>query len=357
MVFPSSDLSSSVPTAITRGGGRGSFSNTHGRRSTRTRGTTTATSTGTGGTLKAAAAYNTTGLGNTSKFTKSPRSSTGRNVVGGKHGSISGSNSSITNRDGPIERVVRKWVCVDRAPVGTTFTIRLWVPRDQLTPEERIRYNCHDVVVPMVLGNEEMQIVTDEPHQQQPNWVMLSEESMQTTTTATTTSSPMETVAATTTLSRHNSVTFTSHPPDSASLLNEHDLVNSIPETETSHEQHPTSDVIGVEPIRSLPDLCSDAMGDLPVIPLAADPAPLISSTTDTVPIQDLVNVTTICNLDEGHSTLQVCEAPQPIVDDIAGNGEMDVPTMTTELPSQIVAEEGIDDIDLERAAKRPRYE
>jgi hypothetical protein len=356
MVIPSSDISSLVPTAFTRGGGRGSSSNTHGRRSTRTRGTTTATSTGTGGTLKAAAAYNTTGLGNTTKFTKSPRSSTGRNIVGGKHGSISGSNSSITNRDGSIERVVRKWVCVDRAPVGTTFTIRLWVPRDQLTPEERIRYNCHDVVVPMVLGNEEMQIVTDEPHQQQPNWVMLSEESMLTTTTATTSSS-METVAATTTLSRHNSVTFTLDPPNSASLLNEPDLVNSIPETETSHEQHPSNDVIGVEPIPSLPNLYSDAMDDLPVIPSAADPAPMIVSTTDTLPIQDLVNVTPIGNVDEVHSTLHVCEAPQPIVDDIAGNGEMDVPTMTTELPSQIAAEEGIDDIDLERAAKRPRYE
>jgi hypothetical protein len=356
MVIPSSDISPSVPTAFTRGGGRGSSSNTHGRRSTRTRGTTTTTSTGTGGTLKAAAAY-TTGLGNATKFTKSPRSSTGRNIVGGKHGSIGGSNNSITNRDGSIERVVRKWVRVDRAPVGTTFTIRLWVPRDQLTPEERIRYNCHDVVVPMVLGNEEMLIVTDEQQQQQPNWVVLSEE-LQTTTTATTTSSSMETVTATTILSRHNSVTFASDPPNSASLLNEPDLVNSIPETETSDEQQSSNDVVGAVPITSLPDLYSDAMDDLPIIPSAADPAPLISSTANTLPIQDFVNVTTIGNVDEGHSTsLHVCEATQPIVDDIAGNGEMDVTNMTTELPSQIVAEESIDDIDPERAAKRPRYE
>jgi hypothetical protein len=70
------------------------------------------------------------------------------------------SKKTSSHRQGVGRHGIRKWARVDRAPAGTTFTVKIWVPIDELALDERIKYGIpdeeeEDEVIPETLPPEE----------------------------------------------------------------------------------------------------------------------------------------------------------------------------------------------------------
>jgi hypothetical protein len=69
---------------------------------------------------------------------KSPRGG------GGAHRSVVRRTATTTAHNNSNHKTVRRWVRVDRPPGNedtVRFTVKTWVPVDQLTPQERVQYN------------------------------------------------------------------------------------------------------------------------------------------------------------------------------------------------------------------------